>query len=102
MAQLHVWAWGLSARTSKLGVVIAVCGCVCVLVKLGLGLFMARRQYSPVELFGAALGYEKGGEENREGGSFEGVSEREMARCKLRIVDEHGDGGGLKFVKTGG
>lgn len=49
-AQLHVWAWGLSGRTSKLGVVIAIAGCICVVVRLLLGIGHARREHSPVEI----------------------------------------------------
>lgn len=94
-AQLHVWAWGLHARTSKLGVVITIAGCVAVIARIVLGLCVTRRSYSPVELFVAAL-------EHYSAGEFAGIGgERAMARVKYEVRD--GEDGRVRFVpRTGG
>ncbi|KAL8823637.1 MAG: hypothetical protein Q9191_005678 [Dirinaria sp. TL-2023a] len=55
-ATLRVWAYGLSDRTPKLGVVVSILGCLCVLARLGLALALRiRHEHSTVELFVAAL-----------------------------------------------
>lgn len=52
---LHVWAFGFSGRTSRLGVAVVLAGSLCVLVRLVLGFGMLRHDHSAVELFVAAL-----------------------------------------------
>lgn len=52
---IHVWAFGLSGRTSRLGVAVVCAGAFCVLLRLSLGLFMRAKNHGPVELFVAAL-----------------------------------------------
>lgn len=55
-ATLRVWAYGLSDRTPKLGVVVCILGCLCVFFRLGLALALRiRHEHSTVELFVAAL-----------------------------------------------
>ncbi len=81
-AQLHVWAWGLSRRISKLGVAIAICGCVCVVARVLLGYLVPRKRYSPVELVVAALQYQLDGD-------FKGTGMRDMARVRYAIQEEY-------------
>lgn len=52
---IHVWAFGLSGRTSRLGVAVVCAGAFCVLLRLSLGFFMQAKNHGPVELFVAAL-----------------------------------------------
>lgn len=52
---IHVWAFGLSGRTSRLGVAVVCSGAFCVLLRLSLGFFMRAKNHGPVELFVAAL-----------------------------------------------
>lgn len=52
---IHVWAYGLSGRTSRLGVAVVCAGAFCVLLRLSLGFFMRAKNHGPVELFVAAL-----------------------------------------------
>ncbi len=89
-AQLRVWAWGLHARTSKLGVVIAIAGCIAVTARIVLGLCVTRRHYSAVELFAEALQHQPAGE-------FGGIhGKRAMARVNYGIQD--GEDGRMRFV----
>lgn len=82
-ARLHVWVWDLSERTSKLGVVITLCGCIVVLARCVLGLVVPRRHHSPVELFVAAL------EHRPDDGVFVGMKrERDMARVRFMVREE--------------
>ena len=90
-AQLHVWAWGLGGRTSKLGVVITIAGCVCVVARLFLGIFYARREHSPVEIL-MALEHDV----TWKSAEIAGEKERDMARLRYRL---HEDGRGkARFV----
>lgn len=93
--QQHVWAWSLSGRTSKLGVVIAIAGCVCVLARVLLGLVHARREHSPVEIL-MALEHD---DWRGSAGERVGVGEREMARLRYRLFEERGGGGRARFVR---
>lgn len=96
-AQLHVWAWSLSARTSKLGVVIACAGCVCVVARLALGVLHKGREHSAVEVL---MAIERDGDGV---GMEEGEREREMARLRCRVREDGGGGGGrrARFVVEG-
>lgn len=90
-AQLHVWAWGLSGRTSILGVVITIAGCMCVVARLLLGVGHARREHSPVEML---MALEHDLSESSEANSE--TTEREMARLRYGV---HEDGvGRARFV----
>lgn len=107
-AQLHVWAWSLSARTSKLGVVITCAGCVCVVARVALGVFCARREHSAVEML---MAVEREGDGDREGGGSRcGVDvsvggkeeeEREIARLRCRVREDRGGDGRARFVVEG-
>ena len=82
---LHVWAFGLSGRTSRLGVAVVLAGSFCVLVRLVLGCAMLRHEHSPVELFVAAL-------EHQHQQEFGGLHhEGDWAKVRYRMdVGHHG------------
>lgn len=82
---LHVWAFGLSGRTSRLGVAVVLAGSFCVLVRLVLGFSMLRHEHSPVELFAAAL-------EHQHQQEFGGLHhENDWAKVRYRMnVGNHG------------
>ncbi|MCJ1464103.1 hypothetical protein MMC07_002716 [Pseudocyphellaria aurata] len=85
-ATLHQWAYGLSDRTSQLGVAVVLLGVVCVLIRLILAVtFRFRHEHSAVELFVAAL-------EHKSQGEFEGLDdELELARVRFEMKeDEYG------------
>jgi hypothetical protein len=75
-ATLHVWAFGLSDKTSKMGVVIAIIGGIVVLFRTLLGVVTGIRDRSTVDLFIAAL-------EHQNQGEFEGMQEQSH-RAKVR------------------
>ena len=95
-AQLHVWAWGLSAKTSKLGVVITICGCVIVLGKVLLSIYLIGRgdsHHSPTELVTAAL-------QHVPDDAFEGLGgENEKARVRYIIKEDQRERR-LRFVQV--
>lgn len=82
---LHVWAYGLSGRTSRLGVAVVLAGSFCVLVRLLLGFSMLRHEHSAVELFAAAL-------EHQHQQEFSGLHhENDWAKVRYRMnVGHHG------------
>jgi len=84
-ATLRVWAYGLTGRTAKLGVVVTTLGCICVLLRLILAIALRiRHEHSTVELFVAAL-------EHHPTNEFEHLEdERKMA--KVRYIMEDGQG----------
>ncbi|KAK4983808.1 hypothetical protein LTR50_007010 [Elasticomyces elasticus] len=84
-ARLNVWAYGLSSRTSYLGIVVAIAGCLVVLIQVVLGLVDRRPHKSSTELLIAALKHPPGGE-------FTNVprNEKEMARVRFHL--KHDDG----------
>lgn len=90
-ASLHVWAYGLSDQTSKLGVAVAFLGCVCVIVRLALAImYRFRHEHSSVELFVAALNHKSQGE-------FEGLDdEQELAKVRYEMIED--DEGRPMFV----
>ena len=94
-AQLHVWAWGFSGRTSKLGVVIAIAGCVCVLARVLLGLSHARREHSPVEIL---MALDHGS--TRTSKEHASMKEQEVARLRYRLRED--SGGKARFVPERG
>ena len=88
-ARMHVWAWGLGGRTSRLGVGIAVCGCICVVARVVLGVYLGfRKEVSPTEIVVAALQGGSCGDLMRD----EGAAKR-LGSVRLRIKDC--DGGSL-------
>lgn len=81
-ATTHVWAYGLSGRTSKLGVVVVLLGSVCVLARLFLGLATGIQERSTVEVLAAAF-------EHRHEGEFEGLEETShLAKVRYQIVED--------------
>lgn len=82
---LHVWAFGLSGRTSRLGVAVVLAGSFCVLFRLLLGCAMLRHEHSPVELFVAAF-------EHQHQQEFGGLHhEGDWAKVRYRMdVGHHG------------
>lgn len=82
---LRVWAYGLTGRTAKMGVVVTGLGCICVLLRLFLALALRiRHQHSTVELFVAAL-------ERHPTNEFEHLDD-ESKMAKVRYIMEDGDG----------
>ena len=82
---LRVWAYGLSGRTAKLGVVVSLLGCACVLMRLFLALALRiRHEHSTVELFVAAL-------EHQPTNEFDNLDdESKMAKVRYIMEDGHG------------
>lgn len=80
---LHVWAWGLNGRTSRLGVAVVLAGSFCVLFRLVLGFAMPRHEHSAVGLFAAAL-------EHQHQQEFRGLHhENDWAKVRYRMKVEH-------------
>ena len=84
-ATLRVWAYGLSGRTPKMGVAVAIMGCVCVLLRLLLSVSLRiRHEHSTVELFVAAL-------EHQPTREFDNLDdETKMAKVRYIMQDGHG------------
>lgn len=82
---LHVWAFGLSGRTSRLGVAVVLAGSFCALFRLLLGFSFVRHEHSAVELFVAAL-------EHQHQHEFVGLHhENDWAKVRYRMdVGHHG------------
>ncbi|KAL9581037.1 MAG: hypothetical protein Q9203_006054 [Teloschistes exilis] len=81
-ATLHVWAYGLSGRTSKLGVTVVVLGIACVLARLVLGVSTGVQERSTVEVLASMF-------EHRHQGEFEGLEgEGCLAKVRYRIVED--------------
>ncbi|KAG7006895.1 hypothetical protein G7Y79_00012g032310 [Physcia stellaris] len=82
---LRVWAYGLSGRTAKLGVVVTMMGCVCVLLRLFLSVSLRiRHEHTTVELFVAAL-------EHQPTREFDNLDdEAKMAKVRYIMQDGHG------------
>ncbi|MCJ1463453.1 hypothetical protein MMC07_002060 [Pseudocyphellaria aurata] len=80
---LRVWAYGLSGRTSRLGVAVVLAGSFCALLRLLLGFSVVRHQHSPVELFMAAL-------EHQHQHEFNGLHrEKDWAKVRYRMEMGH-------------
>ena len=84
-ATVYVWAYGLSSRTSKLGVAVAIAGGLCVLIRTLLAFATGTQQRSTVELIVAAPEHEPTPE-------FDGLDdkEREMARVGYHMKEVNG------------
>ncbi|KAL9594220.1 MAG: hypothetical protein Q9219_007153 [cf. Caloplaca sp. 3 TL-2023] len=81
-ATLHVWAYGLSGRTAKLGVVVVALGSLCVLARFLLGFRTGITGNSTVETLAAAF-------EHRHQGEFEGLEEEEdLAQVRYRVLQD--------------
>ncbi|MCJ1346925.1 hypothetical protein MMC31_005145 [Peltigera leucophlebia] len=86
-ATLHLWAYGLSDKTSQLGVVVAILGITCVLIRLILGvIFRFRHEHSALELFVAAMKHQSRGE-------FDGLEdELELAKVRFKMCEDEESG----------
>ncbi|KAI4249797.1 MAG: hypothetical protein L6R40_000586 [Gallowayella cf. fulva] len=81
-ATIHVWAYGLSGRTSKLGVAVVLLGCACVLARFLIGLTTGIQERSTVEVLAAAF-------EHRHQGEFEGLEEENhLAKVRYQVVED--------------
>lgn len=86
-ATLHLWAYGLSDKTSQLGVVVAILGITCVLIRLIFGvIFRFRHEHSALELFVAAMKHQSRGE-------FDGLEdELELAKVRFEMREDEESG----------
>lgn len=82
---LRVWAYGITGRTAKLGVIVSILGCVCVLTRLFLAIALRiRHEHSTVELFVAAL-------EHQPTNEFDNLDD-ESKMARVRYIMEDGQG----------
>lgn len=90
-ANLHLWAYGFSDSTSRLGVIVALLGIACVLFRLTLAIvFRFRHEHSAVDLIVAAL-------EHKSQGEFAGLEDEiELAKVRFQMVED--DYGKPRFV----
>ncbi|KAL8851435.1 MAG: hypothetical protein Q9221_003614 [Calogaya cf. arnoldii] len=81
-ATIHVWAYGLSGRTSRLGVAVVVLGIACVLARFLIGLSTGIQVRSTVEVLAAAF-------EHRHQGEFDGLEEENhLAKVRYQVVED--------------
>ncbi|KAL8689573.1 MAG: hypothetical protein Q9224_004612 [Gallowayella concinna] len=81
-ATIHVWAYGLSGRTSKLGVAVVVLGAACVIARFAIGLATGVQERSTVEALAAAF-------EHCHQGEFDGLEEENhLAKVRYRVVED--------------
>lgn len=86
-ATLHLWAYGLSDKTSQLGVAVAILGITCVLIRLIFCvIFRFRHEHSALELFVAAMKHQSRGE-------FDGLEdEMELAKVRFEMCEDEESG----------
>lgn len=86
-ATLHLWAYGLSDKTSQLGVAVAILGITCVLIRLILCvIFRFRHEHSALELFVAAMQHQSRGE-------FDGLEDEiELAKVRFEMCEDEESG----------
>ncbi|KAL8798997.1 MAG: hypothetical protein Q9223_006673 [Gallowayella weberi] len=81
-ATIHVWAYGLSGRTSILGVAVVALGVACVLARFAIGMATGIQERSTVEVLAAAF-------EHRHQGEFEGLdAETHLAKVRYQVVED--------------
>ncbi|KAI4259021.1 MAG: hypothetical protein L6R42_004788 [Xanthoria sp. 1 TBL-2021] len=81
-ATIHVWAYGLSGRTSRLGVAVVALGIACVLARFLIGLSTGIQERSTVEVLAAAF-------EHRHQGEFDGLEEENhLAKVRYQVVED--------------
>ncbi|KAL8827073.1 MAG: hypothetical protein Q9170_007158 [Blastenia crenularia] len=81
-ATVHVWAYSISGRTSRLGVVVVMVGSLCVIARFVMGLATGITERSTVEVLAAAF-------EHRHQGEFEGLQEEtHLAQVRYQIVED--------------
>lgn len=86
-ATLHLWAYGLSDKTSQLGVAVAILGIACVLFRLVFCvIFRFRHEHSALELFVAAMKHQSRGE-------FDGLEDEiELAKVRFEMCEDEESG----------
>ncbi|KAL8708362.1 MAG: hypothetical protein Q9220_006742 [cf. Caloplaca sp. 1 TL-2023] len=81
-ARIHVWAYGLSGRTAKLGVVVVILGSACVIARVLIGIFTGITERSTVEVLAAAF-------EHRHQGELDGLEEEShLAKVRYQIFED--------------
>ncbi|KAL8735397.1 MAG: hypothetical protein Q9166_000942 [cf. Caloplaca sp. 2 TL-2023] len=81
-ATIHVWAYSLNGRTSKLGVFVVTLGALCVIARFLIGLTMEIQERSTVEMLAAAFAH-------RHQGEFKGLEEENhMAKVRYQVVED--------------
>ncbi|KAL8940418.1 MAG: hypothetical protein Q9211_002283 [Gyalolechia sp. 1 TL-2023] len=89
-ATMHVWAFGLSGRTSKLGVAVVILGSLCVLARFFIGLRIGTSGLSTVEVLAAAF-------EHRHQGEFDGLEAgTHLGKVRYRVAE--GAEGRQRFI----
>lgn len=81
-AARHVWAFSLSGRTAKLGVIVVLAGCACVMLRIILAIVGGTHDHSIVELFVAALEHIPHGE------FLSYRTEKTMAKVRYELVED--------------
>lgn len=81
-ATMHVWAYGISGRTAKLGVAVVSLGALCVLARFFVGIRIGISGLSTVEVLAAAF-------EHRHQGELDGLEEEtHLAKVRYRVAEE--------------
>ncbi|KAL8769557.1 MAG: hypothetical protein Q9209_004488 [Squamulea sp. 1 TL-2023] len=89
-ATIHVWAYSLSGRTSKLGVAVVSLGAIAVIARFLIGLTTTYQERSTVQVLTAAF-------EHRHQGEFEGLEEENhLAKVRYRVMED--EEGKQRFV----
>ena len=91
---IEVWAYGLETRTSKMGIVIVLCGCIITVAYFILSFWMRVKVRSPTSLVAAALVYPPAGDE-----LIEAHEDGDKAG-RIRFRSDFRDGGWIKFDKV--
>lgn len=81
-ATTHVWAYGISGRTAKLGVAVVSLGALCVLARFLVGIRIGISGLSTVEVLAAAF-------EHRHQGELDGLEEEtHLAKVRYTVAEE--------------
>ncbi|OQN96809.1 hypothetical protein B0A48_17369 [Cryoendolithus antarcticus] len=91
-ARIQVWAYGLSSRTTYLGVTIVIAGALVVLAQFVLGLMDRRQSTSLTQTLVAALAHAPHSEFYVRGGD-----ETKVAGTRFRVIDDTTRPGNLRF-----
>jgi hypothetical protein len=88
---LQGWSFGITSRTSLMGIMVVTVACVCVLLRLIMGLITRSASWSLTEILAAALKHQHEGE-------LHGLdSELKIGKARFRMRDQEDD---LKFIPT--
>ncbi|KAF2178063.1 hypothetical protein K469DRAFT_348383 [Zopfia rhizophila CBS 207.26] len=88
---IHAWAYGLTGRTSKLGVAVVIVGIVCVFFRTGICIITGTHERSGLELLSVALRrtYED---------DLDGLDETDLAKVRYQHI--RADDGGLTLRRS--